>query len=218
MKLRNTQLCYVRKLRNNLRDLRNRRINVFIPLFVIYWMTLYLRTQCSQFRFVTGHTKKIFTVSKVNYSRSQWPRGLRRGSAAARLLGFWVRIPLGAWIFEAGVVCSQVEVSSLGWSLVQTRSTDCGVSECDHESSTMRRPWFTGGCWTMLKKRLIIRPLTIPPSYPQIFKCFSILAPCKKWHYLTKRQEIIVHTCIAHALTTLQWKATRSVMCHGKQT
>ena len=31
--------------------------------------------------------------------RSQWPRGLRRRSAAARLLGFWVRIPPGARTF-----------------------------------------------------------------------------------------------------------------------
>ena len=27
--------------------------------------------------------------------RSQWPRGVTRGSAAARLLGLWVRIPPG---------------------------------------------------------------------------------------------------------------------------
>ena len=31
-----------------------------------------------------------------------------------------------------------------GWSLVQRSPTDCGVSEYDHESSTMRRPWPTG--------------------------------------------------------------------------
>ena len=30
--------------------------------------------------------------------RYQWPNGLRRGSAAARLLGLRVRIPPGAWI------------------------------------------------------------------------------------------------------------------------
>jgi hypothetical protein len=29
--------------------------------------------------------------------RSQWPRDLRCGSAVARLLGLWVRIPSGAW-------------------------------------------------------------------------------------------------------------------------
>jgi hypothetical protein len=27
--------------------------------------------------------------------QSRWPRGLRRGSAAIRLLGLWVRIPPG---------------------------------------------------------------------------------------------------------------------------
>ena len=31
--------------------------------------------------------------------RSQWPRGLRRRSASARLLRSWVRIPPGAWMF-----------------------------------------------------------------------------------------------------------------------
>ena len=30
--------------------------------------------------------------------RSQWPSGLRRVSAATRLLGLWVRIPSGTWM------------------------------------------------------------------------------------------------------------------------
>ena len=30
--------------------------------------------------------------------RSKWPRGLRRGSSAVRLLGLQVRIPPGAWM------------------------------------------------------------------------------------------------------------------------
>ena len=38
-------------------------------------------------------------------SWSQWPRGLRRGSAAARLTGLWVRIPPGAWMFFSCVCC-----------------------------------------------------------------------------------------------------------------
>ena len=41
--------------------------------------------------------------------RSQWPNGLRRGSAAARLPGLRVRIPLGAWMF----VCCKCCVLSL---------------------------------------------------------------------------------------------------------
>jgi hypothetical protein len=37
------------------------------------------------------------------------------------------------------VVCCQVEVSASGRSLVQRSPTECGVSECDLETSTMRR-------------------------------------------------------------------------------
>jgi len=46
--------------------------------------------------------------------RSHWLLGLRRGSAAARLLGLWVRIPPGAWMSVVSVVCCQVEVSASG--------------------------------------------------------------------------------------------------------
>ena len=45
-------------------------------------------------------------------SRSQWPRGLRRRSAAALLLRLWVRIPPVAWMSVVNVVCCQVEVSA----------------------------------------------------------------------------------------------------------
>jgi len=37
------------------------------------------------------------------------------------------------------VVCCQVEVPSSVWSLVQRSRTECGASECDRESSIMRR-------------------------------------------------------------------------------
>jgi len=36
-------------------------------------------------------------------------------------------------------MCFQVKASVSGWSLVQRRPTDCGVSECDREASTRRR-------------------------------------------------------------------------------
>ena len=38
-------------------------------------------------------------------SRSQWPRGLRHRSSAARLLRWWVRIPPGAWMFVCCGCC-----------------------------------------------------------------------------------------------------------------
>jgi len=34
----------------------------------------------------------------IHRRRSQWPRGLRRRSAAARLLELWVQIPPVAWM------------------------------------------------------------------------------------------------------------------------
>ena len=38
-------------------------------------------------------------------SQSQWPRGLRRRSADARLLRFWVRIPPRVWTFVCCECC-----------------------------------------------------------------------------------------------------------------
>ena len=93
-----------------------------------------------------------FDTAKLVQCRSQWPRGLRRGFAAARFLGLWVRIPSGHESLSlVSVVCCQVEVSALGWSRVQRSPTECGVSECDHEASEMRRPWPTGGCCAIVK-------------------------------------------------------------------
>jgi len=48
--------------------------------------------------------------------------------------------PPEAWMFVVSIVCCQVEVSVTGRSLVQKSPT-----ECDRESSIMRRPWSTGG-------------------------------------------------------------------------
>ena len=53
-----------------------------------------------------------FYQANCEGGRSQWPRGLRLRSAAARLLRLWVRIPMEAWMFVVSVVCCQVEVSA----------------------------------------------------------------------------------------------------------
>jgi hypothetical protein len=84
----------------------------------------------------------------------QWPRNLRFGSAAARLLGLRIRIPLGEWmsVCLVCVVCCQVEVSASGWSPVQRIPTDCGVSECYREAWMKRRAWPTRCCSAMGEK------------------------------------------------------------------
>ena len=88
----------------------------------------------------------VYVKIKVEGSRSQWPRGLRCWSAAARQLRSWVRIPPGAWMF----VCCECRVLS-GRGLCDELIT-CPeesyrlwcVVVCDLETSWMRRPWPTG--------------------------------------------------------------------------
>ena len=56
--------------------------------------------------------KRIKNYSAIMLdSRSQWPRGLRRRPAAARLLILWVRIPPGAWM---SVCCEFCVLSGRG--------------------------------------------------------------------------------------------------------
>jgi len=70
---------------------------------------------------------------------SRWPRGLRRRSAAVRLLGLRVRIPLGAWLSVPSERCV-VEWRSLGQADLSTREVlRSMMCLCDHDTSTTRR-------------------------------------------------------------------------------
>ena len=53
----------------------------------------------------------IFSISLYSLLNPRWPRGLRRGSAAARLLGLWVRILPRAW---TSVCCECCMLSGRG--------------------------------------------------------------------------------------------------------
>ena len=81
----------------------------------------------------------ILIFASVMYlrSRSQWPRGLRRRSTAARLLRLWVWIPPGAWMF---VCCECCVLSGRGLCVgLLTRPEESyrlwRVVACDHETS-----------------------------------------------------------------------------------
>jgi hypothetical protein len=89
--------------------------------------------------------------------RSQWPRGVRHRSMAARLLRSWVRIPQGhGCLSVVCVMCCQVEVSATNWSLIQRSPTDCSVSLCVIKKRRVtRRPKLALGC----RAREIIRIL-----------------------------------------------------------
>ena len=71
-------------------------------------------------------------------------RSLRLGSAAVRFEGLRVRISPAIWLSVSSGFCV-IEVCATGRSLVRRNPTECGVSECDCETSKMRRPWSTGG-------------------------------------------------------------------------
>jgi hypothetical protein len=73
------------------------------------------------------------------------------GRSIARIAGWNPAGDMDVCLFLC-VVCSQVEVSTLGWLLAQRNPTDCGVSECNREASIMRRPWPTRGCCAMKKE------------------------------------------------------------------
>ena len=83
------------------------------------------------------------------HCRSQWPRGLRRRSSAARLLRLWVRIPPGAWMF---VCCECCVLSGRGLcdGLIPRPEESYRlwrVIVCDQETSKTRRLKPATGLW-----------------------------------------------------------------------
>ena len=64
-----------------------------------------LHSCCSPPHTMLDQNIRLISGRKSDMSRSQLLRGLRRGSAAARLLRLWVRIPPRPWIFVCSVCC-----------------------------------------------------------------------------------------------------------------
>ena len=93
--------------------------------------------------------------TKIKACRSRWPRGLRRRSAAGRLLRVWLRIPPRAW---TSVCCDCCVLSgrSLRDELI-TRPEESYRLWCvvwDLETTWMRRLWPTWGCRAKNKQKL----------------------------------------------------------------
>ena len=89
----------------------------------------------------------IFYSVQSSSCRCQRPRGLRRESAAARLLGYGLEShQQHGCLSLVRVALCQVEVSASDWSLDQRIPIDCGVPECACKASNMRRPWPISGC------------------------------------------------------------------------
>jgi len=105
------------------------------------------RLNCYGFHFVICIRTLLYSIVFNNgkkrllrVCRSQCPR-----SAVARLLGLRVRIRTAHGCLSLfSVACHQVAVPVMGRSLAQrSPPPECGVTECDLDISTMRRPWPT---------------------------------------------------------------------------
>jgi hypothetical protein len=138
-----------------------------IPHFTLSFLpnnkNLLLRLNNLLFMFTNNSNVELWNC------RSQWPRGLRRGSAAACLLVLRVRIPPRAWM---SVSCECCVLSGRGLSVgLVTRPEQsyrvCGVSKkCDREVPIMRTPWSTRGCCATKKKNrhLSLSGLKLPST------------------------------------------------------
>ena len=91
----------------------------------------------------------FFNFYILTFSRSQWPRGLRRRSTAARLLRSWFRIPPGALL---SVCCECCVLSGRGLcdGLITHPEESYRlwrVVVCDQETSNTRRLKPATGLW-----------------------------------------------------------------------
>ena len=127
---------------------------LFTSLCVLFWSW----TSCNCLIPLLG----LYNVEESGVNRRE-SMGVIAYPSGRAVWGVWLR-PLACWDygFESrqgygrlslvSVVCCQVEVSASGWSLFQRSPSKCDVSEFDHESSIMWRPWTNGGCSVMVKK------------------------------------------------------------------
>ena len=73
----------------------------------------------------------------LHHRWSQWPRGLRHRSAAARQLRLWVRIPRGAWMF---ICCECCVMSGRGLCDELITRPEESYRLCDASSCVIWKP------------------------------------------------------------------------------
>jgi len=118
-------------------------IHVSYNLFVGGIATFQVSTNKIRTLFFPTSDPYILTTVNNIVCRSQWQRGLRRRSTAARVLRLWVRIPTAAWMF---VCCEYCVLSGRGLcdeliTLLEESYRLWCVVVCDQETSRMRRSW-----------------------------------------------------------------------------
>ena len=112
LKINEVKTKYMIDTRYKVRNRDTENLKIDNPTFQRINDLKYLRNFVTENSEIRSETKTRIIAGNMWCSRSQWPRGLRRRSTAARLLGLWVRIPPGAWMSVVSVVCCQVQVSA----------------------------------------------------------------------------------------------------------
>jgi hypothetical protein len=119
----------------------NAQNNPAAPYFgsqqAVYFATVWKNRQ----RYIMCCHTAVGPRSSYKGRRSQWPRGLRRRSAVARLLKLWVRITPGAWM-SLCCECCVLSVRGLCDELITLSEESYRlwyVVVCDLETSWMRR-------------------------------------------------------------------------------
>jgi hypothetical protein len=133
---------------------------VMMSVVTLHWANCYI-TLCRQYTWTWICLHLIFLLLLLTYlvwfSRSQWPHGLRRRSAAARLLRLWIRIPPRSWM-PVGFDCCFLSSIGICDELI-TRPEEfywfwC-VVVCGIETWFVRRLWLTGGSCPQNKTNMI---------------------------------------------------------------
>jgi hypothetical protein len=134
------------------RQNRTRTILNFLIRWIVTCLWNYLVPRNCLISCMINQFFNPFTVPSTIW-RSRWPRGRWRGSVAARVLRLRIRIPPWAWLSLVNLCC-QIEVPATGRSLVHRSPTECCVSECDLETSTMTKPRPQWGCRAMINEKI----------------------------------------------------------------
>ena len=130
---------------------------------------------------------------RFRHSRSQWPSGLRRGSADALSLGLRFRIPPGAWMF----VCCDCCVLS-------------GRGLCD---GPIPRPEESYRLWCVLVgdqvKNNLLHLLWLGRKTKKARRCFPLVQYCLTGSISVVSQPVAIHKKSVHMNSIVFWDVTQ---------
>jgi len=95
----NSNYCQTQPFRTNL---YNRNL-VFLSGITAIFRCLCIKGEDLDFPSIVHFGTTLDGLLNTTAESSEWPHGLRRGFAAARLLGFWARTSPRAWICQAEI-------------------------------------------------------------------------------------------------------------------